>query len=116
MDRLKAITILRNWDKQARYVFLKQDLVKLFPEDSEKTFSAGLARLVKEGILQRVCHAVYVYRDAVSFDAYVLERIAIARRRGEYNYVSLESALSEYGVISQIPIDRLTIMTRKSVV
>ena len=32
-------------------------------------------------------------------------------RLGEYNYVSLESALSEYGVISQIPIDRLTVMT-----
>lgn len=31
--------------------------------------------------------------------------------RGEYNYISLESALSEYGIISQIPIDRLTIMT-----
>nr|WP_264429573.1 hypothetical protein [Halomonas qaidamensis] len=32
-------------------------------------------------------------------------------RRGEYSYVSLESALSEYGAISQIPVDRLTIMT-----
>lgn len=32
-------------------------------------------------------------------------------RFGEHNYVSLESALSEYGLIAQIPIDRLTIMT-----
>jgi len=32
-------------------------------------------------------------------------------RRGDYSYVSLESALSEYGAISQIPIDRLTVMT-----
>lgn len=30
---------------------------------------------------------------------------------GEYNYVSLESALSEYNAISQIPVDRLTVMT-----
>ncbi|CDH34911.1 conserved hypothetical protein [Xenorhabdus bovienii str. Intermedium] len=37
--------------------------------------------------------------------------IAKTMRRGEYNYVSLESALSEYGAISQIPIDRLTVMT-----
>ncbi|PHM28446.1 hypothetical protein [Xenorhabdus budapestensis] len=37
--------------------------------------------------------------------------LAKAMRRGEYNYVSLESALSEYGAISQIPIDRLTVMT-----
>lgn len=40
-----------------------------------------------------------------------LELIAKTLRRGEYNYISLESALSEYGIISQIPIDRLTIMT-----
>src|SRR5690606_10369240 len=32
-------------------------------------------------------------------------------RYGEYNYISLESMLSEYGAISQIPVDRLTVMT-----
>jgi hypothetical protein len=37
--------------------------------------------------------------------------VAIALRQGHYNYLSLESMLSEYGVISQIPIDRLTVMT-----
>jgi hypothetical protein len=31
--------------------------------------------------------------------------------RGFYNYISLESALSEAGAISQIPLDRLTVMT-----
>ena len=41
---------------------------------------------------------------------HTLENVAKAMRRGEYNYVSLESALSEYGVISQIPM-RLTVMT-----
>ncbi|WP_422139500.1 hypothetical protein [Endozoicomonas sp. ALC020] len=40
-----------------------------------------------------------------------VQSIAIALRRGDYNYISLESALSEYGAISQIPVDRLTIMT-----
>ncbi len=49
--------------------------------------------------------------NAYSFDAYVIEHIAKALRTGEYNYVSLESILSEYGKISQIPIDRLTVMT-----
>ena len=40
-----------------------------------------------------------------------LEQVAKTIRRGEYNYVSLESALSEYGIIPQIPVDRLTVMT-----
>lgn len=44
-------------------------------------------------------------------DSYTIEHIAKALRPGEYNYVSLESILSEYGAISQIPLDRITIMT-----
>ncbi len=48
---------------------------------------------------------------AHSRDSHAIEHVARALRRGEYNYVSLESALSEYGVISQIPVDRLTVMT-----
>ena len=35
----------------------------------------------------------------------------MAFQHGCYNYTSLESALSEYGAISQIPIDRITVMT-----
>ena len=47
---------------------------------------------------------------AHSFDGYVIEQIAKTLRRGEYNYVSLESILSEYGLISQIPIDSLILI------
>ena len=61
--------------------------------------------------MQRAARGIYVNKDAVSFDPYVIERIAKALRPGEYSYVSLESMLSEYGVISQIPVDRLTLMT-----
>ena len=39
------------------------------------------------------------------------EEVAIRLRSGEYSYVSLESALSEFGVISQIPVGRTTMMT-----
>lgn len=51
-----------------------------------------------------------MYEYAVK-DSYILENILKTMRRGEYSYISLESALSQYGVISQIPIDRLTAMT-----
>lgn len=49
--------------------------------------------------------------NSVSFNGYTIEHIAKKLRPGEYNYLSLESMLSEYGIISQIPIDRLTVMT-----
>nr|WP_279628055.1 DUF6088 family protein [Vibrio rhodolitus] len=71
-----------------------------------------LKRLVKNQILERVARGIYLYTLSKDrFSANTLEIIAKTLRRGEYSYVSLESALSEYGVISQIPVDRLTVMT-----
>lgn len=111
MKKSSAYNVFFDWDKKGRYVFTKQDLSKLFYEDKYKALTEGLNRLIKDGIIKRACRGVYVNEHAKSFDSYVVEYIAKALRRGEYNYVSLESMLSEYGVISQIPIDRLTVMT-----
>lgn len=111
MKKLQAIQVVKEYDRKGVYVFTNHDLKKLFPEDSPKAFSEGLRRLEQAGILERVCRGVYLNASASSFTAYVIEEIAKTLRRGEYNYVSLESALAEYGVISQIPIDRIRIMT-----
>lgn len=111
MNRSEAIQTLRSWDKKGKYVFTKHELHKIFPKDSSKTLTEGINRLVKNNILLRACRGIYINPHAVSMDSYTIERIAKALRLGEYNYVSLESILSEYGVISQIPIDRLTVMT-----
>ncbi|TDX32149.1 hypothetical protein DFO67_10298 [Modicisalibacter xianhensis] len=108
MDQKTARQRLDAWERQGRTVFTLRDLAKLFHEDSPKTLQEGLRR---HGILEGVSRGVYVYAQSHTPDAYRLERIARAMRRGEYNYVSLESALSEYGAISQIPVDRLTVMT-----
>lgn len=111
MNQARAALVLRQWDAKGRYVFTRGALSKLFAEDSGKTFTESLSRLVKTGVLVRACRGVYVNPHASSFDSRVIERVAQALRPGEYNYVSLESALSEYGAISQIPIDRVTVMT-----
>jgi len=111
MNREQAVKILREQDRKGKYVFSNHDLHKLFPEDSFKTFNEGLKRLVKSGGVKRACRDVYVNEEAKQFDSYTIERIAKTLRRGEYSYISLESILSEHGVISQIPIDRITIMT-----
>jgi len=111
MKKDKAIKLLSQWDAKGRFVYTLSDLAKLFPEDSPRTLQEGVNRLVKAEILQRVSRGIYLYNYAKSKDSHVIEHIAKARRRGEYNYVSLESALSEYGAISQIPVDRLTVMT-----
>lgn len=111
MDQMIARQRLDAWDRQGRTIFTLRDLAKLFHEDSPKTLQEGVNRLRRYGVLEGVARGIYHYALSRTPDAYRLERIARAMRRGEYSYVSLESALSEYGAISQIPVDRLTVMT-----
>lgn len=110
MNKLEAIRKLEALSRQGRTVFLLRDLQKIFPEDSPHALKAGLLRLVDEEILCRPIKGVYVNIFSPK-DSYLLEHVVKALRRGEYTYVSLESALSAYGIISQIPVDRLTVMT-----
>ena len=112
MKQSEAILRLNEWDLEGRYIFQHRDLKKIFHEDTERNLNETLKRLVTNQILERVARGIYLYtlsRDR--FSSNTLEIIAKTLRRGEYSYVSLESALSEYGVISQIPVDRLTVMT-----
>lgn len=111
MNQTIAIQRLTACDKAGRYVFTYRDLVKVFPEDNARTLQAGLKRLVQQGILLNAAKGIYLYALSRHRGSNTLEQIAKTIRRGEYNYISLESALSEYGAISQIPIDRLTVMT-----
>lgn len=110
MDKLTAINTLDNFSRHGRYVFHLNDLRYMFSDESERTLKASLKRLVETNILTRAAQGVYVYNRAPK-DSFILEHITRTLRRGEYNYISLESALAQYGVISQIPIDRLTVMT-----
>lgn len=112
MKQSEAILRLNEWDLEGRYIFQHRDLKKIFHEDTERNLNETLKRLVKNQILERVARGIYLYTLSKDrFSANTLEIIAKTLRRGEYSYVSLESALSEYGVISQIPVDRLTVMT-----
>jgi hypothetical protein len=111
MHQKDANATLRDWDRRGRYVFTRRQLARLFQDDTPEAFAAGLDRLVSAGLLVRACRGVYVNPHAQSLDGRVVERIAQVLRPGAYNYVSLESRLSEVGAISQIPLDRLTVMT-----
>lgn len=104
-DRLGA------WDDRGRYVWTRHDLAMLFAKDSAKSLEMSLRRFVRDGTLQRACRGVYALPRARSDVGHTVEHVAIALRRGHHSYVSLESALSEYGAISQVPLSVVTVMT-----
>lgn len=111
MTRLDLIKRLAELDRLGVYVLPRRDLEKLFPEEGEKALEKSLQRMVVDGLLQRVAKGLYMNPAAASRNRWVAEAIAKALRPGCLSYVSLESILSEYGLISQIPIDRMTVMT-----
>lgn len=111
MTRYELDKVIRHLDTHGHYVFHVNDLRRWFIDEPLKTFRNALARHVKLGFLAHPCRSVYVNVNAHSKDAYILEHIAKVLRKGEYTYISLESLLSEAGVISQVPMQHLTVMT-----
>ncbi len=111
MRQTDALKLLAEQAANGRFVFARRDLERLLRADQPATRAATIGRLVESGWLKSAARGVLVYPAGQQNDGYDLERIARAIRRGEYSYISLESALSEWGAISQVPMGHLTIMT-----
>ncbi len=114
----KMIRELRSFPDAPRRVFALQDLKALLPEHEPDACKSVVTRLEKRGDLIRVCRGIYVLADSVLQGSDLLGRTAARLRAARFNYLSLETVLSEAGVISQIPLSRITLMSsgRSSVI
>lgn len=111
MKRSVAFEEFAALDKQGIFVFTLNDLAKIFPNESGKTLLKSVDRLVVAKILERATKGIYVFNYSRNKNKYLIETIAGVLRRGHLTYISLESALAEYGAISQIPMGVTTFMT-----
>ena len=111
LNTVEAIKTLLTLDRNGRSVFSVDELREVFRDRSPRTFEDGLRRLVCRGVFQRAARGIYVNALSQRPKGYLLEEIAACKRRGNFSYVSLESALCEFGAISQIMVDRVTVMT-----
>lgn len=93
------------------YLFTMSDLRGLFNMLSDSAFKTLLSRAVNARLLTRVCRGIYLYEKALPNDGLLLYHVAALLRANEFNYISLETALSDAGVISQVPINWITIMS-----
>lgn len=91
------------------YLFSVADLQAIF--DGGRGLPVLLSRAEKAGILKRVCRGVYLYPLVDYPRGRLLYHVAALLRAGEFNYISLESALSDAGIISQIPVGTVTLMS-----
>lgn len=94
-----------------RYLFTPADMRALVPELGDTAYKTLLSRAAKGGKLQRFCRGLYIFLPAKPILGLALFHAAARLRAHELNYISLETALSDAGVISQIPINWITLMS-----
>ena len=112
MQPIKQLAqVLTNLADAEQYLFSLRDLSATIPEQSSNAFKALIGRAEKNGLLRRVCRGLYLY-PKVNYPAGLILYHAAARlRANEFNYISLESTLSDAGVISQILMNWVTLMS-----
>ncbi len=112
---MQPIAKMSQWLAQTannkHYLFSLNDLRALFPNLSQPAFKTMLSRSVQAGFLERICRGIYHYKNAAPTDGLLLFHVAARLRANEFNYISLETVLSDAGIISQIPINWISIMS-----
>jgi predicted transcriptional regulator of viral defense system len=93
------------------YLFALDDLRCVLPGASPSAFKALLSRAQKSGLLQRVCKGIYLYPRVPYPAGLVLFHAAARLRADTFNYLSLETVLSDAGIVSQIPLNWITLMS-----
>lgn len=107
----KMMHILAALADDEHYLFSLSDLHGAMPEQSKGSFKALISRAEKDNLLKRVSRGLYLY-PAINYPRGLILYHAAARLRAdEFNYISLESALSDAGVISQIPMNWITLIS-----
>ncbi len=79
-------------------IFTTQQLEKLFPNENKSTINIQLSRMEKRGDLVRVKRGLYVTPEYFHHN---LNEFVLAQELYSPSYVSLESALSYYGLIPE---------------
>ncbi|WP_038079128.1 type IV toxin-antitoxin system AbiEi family antitoxin [Treponema primitia] len=109
IQRLKST--LESLASAEHYLFSASDFYQIFPEMTAPALRVLLGRAAKSGVLIRICRGMYLYPKAGYPKGCELYHTASRLREESFCYLSLESALSEEGMISQIPLGWISLVT-----
>ena len=103
LDELSAAT--------GRGVYTKAGLARtILAGESHRATEKTIAAAVESGVLVRMCRGVYAYRYALAGRPVRQEAVLRMRPRA-FSYISLETALTHWGVVSQAAVGAVTVMT-----
>lgn len=106
---------LSNWlyenRKSYSAVFSSKDLRCLFPNITDSSFHTLLSRAVQKKLIKRICRNIYIFPHGYTNDGLLLFHVAAKLRANHFNYLSFENVLSDYGIISQISTNWISVMS-----
>ena len=108
---VKLRFILERLADSEHYLFASCDFAAAFPELHTSALNALLSRAARTGLLERVTKGIYIYTKVDYPRGLELYHTAARLRADNLNYISLETALSDAGVISQVPLGWITLMS-----
>lgn len=107
MSSLTAISISQTLKEKNIPLFDTTSFQRLFGISNDNTAHKTLQRLTQQKILTRISPGKYLVTDLQP------DKFAIANFIYSPSYISLESALSHYGILSQFPYTITSITTQK---
>jgi predicted transcriptional regulator of viral defense system len=107
-ERLSQTKIIEKLRQKGISLFTSSDFKKIFQIKKENTAYKILERLTKRGILKRLTKRKYLFTFLESDDFQIANFLYFP------SYISLESALSFYGIITQFPYQITSVTPKKT--
>ena len=102
---------LQSLSSEQTYLYSTADLRALMPNLSEEAFKSLIHRLCKVGPLRRLVKDIFLYSPVPISHGDILFHVASKLRDYHFNYLSLETVLSRAGMISQVPVQWISLMS-----
>lgn len=108
----KLLLIFSKAEKAGGGIQTTAELTVMMREPRNGSFIKFLSDCAQKGLIRRVVRGIYESVLTPPDPQTAIYKIVKKMRSNAISYISLESQLSHVGEISQIPIDRLTVVTK----
>lgn len=108
-SKLSSLQILSTLKKKKINLFTLNDFTKLFQIDNVDTLKHTISRLKKQGVIENLARGRFLFLHGAHVSDFAIANFLISE-----SYVSLESALSYFGVLDQFPYRVTSVTIHKS--
>jgi len=101
--------LFREFEKKKIIIFSSRDVEMLFPSETKSVINISLSRWMKSGKVERLKKGLYELTYPVKR---IIPDMYVANRLYNPSYISMETALSGYGLIPEVAMACISITTK----